>query len=67
MVQLITGCPLEIMGWIRLSAHCGCIHCGGFDMASTGQAVTPIRDEDVRATLQRHWSASDGNDFVAER
>ena len=35
-------------------------------MASAGQAVTPIRDEDVRAALQRHWVASDGNDFVAE-
>ena len=35
-------------------------------MASAGQAVGAMRDEDVRAALQRHWAASDGNDFVAE-
>jgi len=26
----------------------------------------PMRDEDVRAALERHWAASDSNDFVAE-
>jgi hypothetical protein len=26
----------------------------------------PMRDNDVRAALQRHWAASDANDFVAE-
>lgn len=25
-----------------------------------------MSDEDVRAALQRHWAASDANDFVAE-
>ena len=25
-----------------------------------------MRDEDVRGALQRHWAASDANDFVAE-
>jgi SnoaL-like domain len=25
-----------------------------------------MRDDDVRATLQRHWAASDANDFAAE-
>jgi hypothetical protein len=25
-----------------------------------------MHDEDVRAALQQHWAASDGNDFVAE-
>lgn len=25
-----------------------------------------MRDEDVRAALQRHWAASDANDFAAE-
>jgi hypothetical protein len=25
-----------------------------------------MRDEDVRAALQRHWTASDGGDFAAE-
>lgn len=35
-------------------------------MAVAGQAFTPMRDEDVRAILQRHWAASDGSDFAAE-
>jgi hypothetical protein len=35
-------------------------------MTAAGQAVTPMRDEDVRAALLQHWAASDGNDFVAE-
>src|ERR1700752_2998636 len=25
-----------------------------------------MRDDDVRAALQRHWAASDANDFTAE-
>src|SRR5208283_1381232 len=25
-----------------------------------------MRDDDVRAALQRHWAASDANDFAAE-
>ena len=27
---------------------------------------TLMRDDDVRAALQRHWAASDANDFAAE-
>jgi hypothetical protein len=35
-------------------------------MALAGQADQPMRDEDVRVALQRHWAASDANDFAAE-
>ena len=28
--------------------------------------MTPMRDDDLRAALQRHWTASDANDFAAE-
>ena len=35
-------------------------------MAAADQAFTSTGDGDVRAALQRHWAASDGDDFVAE-
>ena len=28
--------------------------------------MTPMRDDDLQAALQRHWTASDANDFAAE-
>src|SRR6202046_3093862 len=28
--------------------------------------MTPMRDDDVQATLRRHWTASDANDFATE-
>ena len=34
-------------------------------MAAQGE-VSGVRDDEVRAALQRHWAASDANDFVAE-
>jgi hypothetical protein len=35
-------------------------------MAAADQELRSMGDEDVRAALQRHWEASDRNDFVAE-
>jgi hypothetical protein len=35
-------------------------------MAAADQKFTSMGDGDVRAALQRHWAASDGDDFVAE-
>jgi len=34
-------------------------------VAAQGE-VSGVRDDEVRAALQRHWAASDANDFVAE-
>jgi hypothetical protein len=31
-----------------------------------GSRLTPMRDDDVCAALQRHWAASDATDFAAE-
>jgi SnoaL-like domain len=28
--------------------------------------MTPMRNDDVQATLRRHWTASDANDFATE-
>jgi SnoaL-like domain len=28
--------------------------------------MTPMRNDDVQATLRRHWAASDANDFATE-
>jgi hypothetical protein len=28
--------------------------------------ISAVQDDDVRAALQRHWAASDANDFTAE-
>ncbi len=35
-------------------------------MQSAGWEMTLMHDDDLRAALERHWAASDANDFVAE-
>jgi hypothetical protein len=34
--------------------------------AQSGMKERDMRDEDVRAALERHWAASDADDFTAE-
>jgi hypothetical protein len=44
----------------------GFLNSDGGTLRHSGKGHTAVRDEDLRAALQRHWTASDANDFAAE-